>query len=59
MGIWTVARHAPGRPNIPSLVLRRRAPSNFPPEAPMGTESMSSANVSGKSLNGIVPKLGC
>eukprot|EP00983_Pelagomonas_calceolata_P001901 63241-Pelagomonas_calceolata.AAC.1 len=31
MGIWRVARHAPGRPGSQSPVLRRRAPSNPQP----------------------------
>eukprot|EP00983_Pelagomonas_calceolata_P003375 110165-Pelagomonas_calceolata.AAC.1 len=44
MGIWRVARHAPGRSDSPSPVLHRRAPSNPPPEAPMKTKSMSSIN---------------
>eukprot|EP00983_Pelagomonas_calceolata_P068089 1149759-Pelagomonas_calceolata.AAC.7 len=34
MGIWRVARHAPGRLDSPSPVLCRRAPSNSPPETP-------------------------
>eukprot|EP00983_Pelagomonas_calceolata_P009915 320945-Pelagomonas_calceolata.AAC.1 len=33
MGIWRVARHAPGRPDSPP-VLRRRAPSNPPSRSP-------------------------
>eukprot|EP00983_Pelagomonas_calceolata_P064418 1148114-Pelagomonas_calceolata.AAC.1 len=44
MGIWRVARHAPGRPDSPSPVLRRRAPSRTPPEAPVKTKSVSSVN---------------
>eukprot|EP00983_Pelagomonas_calceolata_P003566 116277-Pelagomonas_calceolata.AAC.1 len=59
MGIWRVARHAPGHPDSPSPVLCRRAPSRPPPETPMNTKSVSSVNDSGKSLNGMVPKLEC
>eukprot|EP00983_Pelagomonas_calceolata_P076216 1153320-Pelagomonas_calceolata.AAC.1 len=42
MGIWRVARHAPGRPDSPSPVLHRRVPSNTLPEAPVKTKSVSS-----------------
>eukprot|EP00983_Pelagomonas_calceolata_P023386 736613-Pelagomonas_calceolata.AAC.1 len=41
MGIWRVARHAPGRPDSPSPVIRRRTPSRTPPKAPVKTKSVS------------------
>eukprot|EP00983_Pelagomonas_calceolata_P029331 918991-Pelagomonas_calceolata.AAC.1 len=59
MGIWRVARHAPGCPDYPSPVLRCCAPSRTPPEAPVKTMSVSRVNDSGLPLNGMVPKLGC
>eukprot|EP00983_Pelagomonas_calceolata_P077893 1154057-Pelagomonas_calceolata.AAC.2 len=40
MGIWRVARHAPGRSDSPSPFLRRCAPSTPPPEAPVKTKSL-------------------
>eukprot|EP00983_Pelagomonas_calceolata_P122682 1160931-Pelagomonas_calceolata.AAC.2 len=45
MGIWRVVRHASGRSDSPSPVLRRRrAPSNPPPRSPLKAKSVSSVN---------------
>eukprot|EP00983_Pelagomonas_calceolata_P042149 1138373-Pelagomonas_calceolata.AAC.3 len=35
MGIWRIACHAPGRPDSPSPVLHRRAPSSPRQKPPM------------------------
>eukprot|EP00983_Pelagomonas_calceolata_P100564 1158582-Pelagomonas_calceolata.AAC.5 len=41
LGIWRVARHAPGRPDSPSPALHRHAPRNPPFRSPLEMKCMS------------------